>query len=145
MSRTQRVIIDTSSLVSAVLRPDSVPRRAFLAAVKTHELCVCQPTLDELREVLQRAKFDRYAPLQTRLDFWTLIAERAQFWELDATSEQSAAGACRDEKDAKFLALALACQADMLISSDADLLVLSPWNGVPIVTPAAFLSTIDAH
>ena len=145
MNPVKRIVIDTSSLVSAVLRPNSVPRQAFLAAIKDHDLCVCQSTLDELLEVLQRTKFDRYAPLQTRMDFWTLVSERAQFWELDAASEESAAGACRDEKDAKFLALARACNAAALISSDADLLVLSPWNGIPITTPAAFLRTIDSH
>ncbi|EQD56971.1 PilT protein domain protein, partial [mine drainage metagenome] len=54
-------------------------------------------------------------------------------------SEQTAAGACRDAQDTKFLALALASQAVALITSDADLLVLHPWQGVPILTPAAFL------
>ncbi|WP_296447959.1 putative toxin-antitoxin system toxin component, PIN family [Rhodoferax sp. UBA5149] len=140
MSDPQRVVIDTSTLIGAVLRPSSVPRQAFLAAVRTHELCVSHATLNELREVLQRPKFDRYAPLQERLDFWTLVAERSRLWELDTKSEQIAAGACRDAKDAKFLALALACHADALISSDADLLVLDPWQGVPILTPAAFLT-----
>ncbi len=79
MNPVKRIVIDTSSLVSAVLRPNSVPRHAFLAAIKDHDLCVCQSTLDELLEVLQRSKFDRYAPLQTRMDFWTLVSDRAQF------------------------------------------------------------------
>ena len=145
MNPVKRIVIDTSSLVSAVLRPNSVPRDAFLAASKDHDRCVCGSTLDELLEVLQRSKFDRYAPLQTRMDFWTLVSDRAQFWELDTAREQSAAGACRDEKDVKFLALARACNAAALISSDADLLVLNPWNGVPICTPAAFLHSLDLH
>ncbi|MBK9345836.1 MAG: hypothetical protein IPN06_05050 [Burkholderiales bacterium] len=49
------------------------------------------------------------------------------------------------KKDAKFLALARACSAAALISSDADLLVLSPWNGIPITTPAAFLRANNKH
>ena len=56
MNPVKRIVIDTSSLVSAVLRPNSVPRQAFLAAIKDHDLCVCQSTLDELLEVLQRSK-----------------------------------------------------------------------------------------
>lgn len=56
-------------------------------------------------------------------------------------SEQAASGACRDAKDAKFLALALACHAVALVTSNADLLVLRPWHSVPILTPAAFLRT----
>lgn len=37
---------------------------------------------------------------------------------------------CRDPKDTQFLALCKACDADALISSDADLLVLHPWQGL---------------
>ena len=46
---------------------------------------------------------------------------------------------CRDPKDDKFLAAALAGQADYIISGDADLLVLGRFQGIPILTPAEFL------
>ena len=77
MSDQQRVVIDTSTLVGAILRPDSVPRRAFMAAVRTCELCVSLETLAELREVLQRPKFDRYTPSaaissKSQAGIWTL-------------------------------------------------------------------------
>lgn len=141
MSGPQRVVIDTNTLIGAMLRPDSVPRQALLNALRTFKLAACVATLDELREVLQRPKFDRYLPLQARLDFLGLVSRHAQLVEVDAASEQAASGACRDAKDAKFLALALACHAVALVTSDADLLVLHPWHGVPILTPAAFLRT----
>jgi predicted nucleic acid-binding protein len=48
--------------------------------------------------------------------------------------------ACRDPKDNNFLALALAAEADVLVSSDEDLLVLHPWRGIPIITPAEFMA-----
>ena len=37
------------------------------------------------------------------------------------------------------------CEGGALISSDADLLVLHPWRGVPILTPAAFLAMASLH
>ncbi len=40
---------------------------------------------------------------------------------------------CRDSKDNKFLELALAAKADILVSSDAHLLELHPFRGVDIV------------
>ena len=43
---------------------------------------------------------------------------------------------CRDPKDDKYLELALASQADRIVSSDGDLLVLHPWRGVRIPRPA---------
>lgn len=143
MNDRQRAVIDTSTLVSAVLRPNSVPRHAFLATVSLFELCASQATLDELREVMQRPKFDRYASRQERLNFCALVTERARLWDVDAKSVQAADSACRDAKDAKFLALALDCQAVALVSSDADLLVLHPWNEIPILMPAAFLATLN--
>ena len=145
MNEPQRVVIDTSTLIGAVLRPNSIPRRAFLAALDTFSLCVNQATLDELREVLHRPKFDRYTPMQERVNFLALVTARSVLWEMDIRSERAATNACRDPKDAKFLALALACGAGALVSSDADLLVLNPWQGISIWTPAAFLAQFGTY
>jgi putative PIN family toxin of toxin-antitoxin system len=136
-----RVVIDTSTLVGALLRPASKPRQALLAAVKSHAHCVSQSTLAELQVVLQRPKFDRYAPLQTRLEFLKVVTQTAHLFEIDTASEAASLGACRDPKDDKFLALAMACEAMVLISSDADLLSLQRWRNVAILSPADFLAT----
>ena len=139
MNPLGNVVIDTSTLVGAVLRPDSKPRQALLAVVKSHVLWVSQSTLQEVQVVLNRRKFDRYAPLQTRMDFLVLVSQWARLCEVDATSTQTAKGVCRDPKDDKFLALALACQATTIVSSDDDLLSLSSWQNINIVTSADFL------
>jgi uncharacterized protein len=47
---------------------------------------------------------------------------------------------CKDEKDNKFLSLAVAANADILVSSDRKhLLLMSPYRGVRIVKAADFL------
>jgi uncharacterized protein len=47
---------------------------------------------------------------------------------------------CRDPKDDKYLALAAAGQADVIVSSDIrHLLSMHPWRGIPILSPADFL------
>jgi predicted nucleic acid-binding protein len=56
--------------------------------------------------------------------------------ELVTITERVAA--CRDPKDDKFLELALNGRADVIVSGDADLLVLDTFRGIPIITPAAF-------
>ena len=134
-----RVVMDTSTLVGAMLRTESKPRQALLAVVKSHVLCVSQSTLTELHVVLQRSKFDRYAPLQTRLEFLDVVTQTAQLYEIDTASEAASLSACRDPKDDKFLALAMACEAMVIISSDADLLSLQRWNNIAIISPADFL------
>lgn len=40
--------------------------------------------------------------------------------------------------DDKFLELAVNGRADPIITGDTDLLVLNPFRGIPIITPAAF-------
>jgi predicted nucleic acid-binding protein len=62
--------------------------------------------------------------------------------QLVVTSSEStvARSLCRDPTDEKFLALAIAAHADVIVSSDRDLLILHPWRGIPILTPAQFLS-----
>lgn len=140
MNEGRQVVMDTSTLVGAVLRPDSIPRQAFLTAIGSYELCVSAASLNELQEVLQRRKFDRYAPLQERQNFLTLLTRRSTLCAVDAVSARAASGACRDAKDDKFLALALACQAVALVTSDGDLTALHPWRDIQILTPAAFVA-----
>lgn len=47
-------------------------------------------------------------------------------------------GACRDPTDDKFLELAVNGHADFVVSGDADLLVLSPFRAIPIISPAVY-------
>jgi predicted nucleic acid-binding protein len=47
---------------------------------------------------------------------------------------------CRDAKDNKFLALAAAVEAELIIASDPHLTDLHPWRGIPIIPPRAFLA-----
>jgi hypothetical protein len=47
---------------------------------------------------------------------------------------------CRDPKDDKYLELALAAGAEVIVSSDDDLLVLHPWRGTRILNPADYLA-----
>jgi hypothetical protein len=51
--------------------------------------------------------------------------------------------ACRDPKDNLLLALAAVVGAEIIVSSDQDLLVLHPWRGVAILTPVEFLSRAE--
>jgi uncharacterized protein len=51
---------------------------------------------------------------------------------------------CRDAKDNRYLELALAARAAVIVSGDKDLLVLNPWRGIRVLRPAQFLEAIDA-
>ena len=47
---------------------------------------------------------------------------------------------CRDPKDNKYLELALAADAQIIVSSDNDLLTLTPWRGIHILRPVEYLA-----
>ena len=83
--------------------------------------------------------FDQYLPHEMRGEFVDLVRAFALQVAVSAADEANGLPACRDPTDNAFLALVLACSADVLVSSDADLLVLHPWHGVPILTPSAYL------
>jgi predicted nucleic acid-binding protein len=52
---------------------------------------------------------------------------------------QDSITACRDPKDDKFLELAVSGQADVIVTGDADLLTLHPFQGIEVLSPAAFV------
>jgi uncharacterized protein len=53
--------------------------------------------------------------------------------------------ACRDPTDDKFLELAINGQADAIVTGDLDLLVLNPFQGIPIIDPVAFIQGVGGH
>ena len=144
MSAPQRVVFDTSTLVSAVLRVGSVPHRALTHALSAGEVCASEATLAELNQVLLHTKFDRYQLLDVRMDFAAMLRRLVALAAVSEVDESNVHPPCRDLKDNKFLALVKVCNADALISSDADLLVLHPWHGVPILTPSAYVALVSA-
>ena len=134
MSFARRVVLDAGVLVSAAIRPDSVPALALEKALQNFDVSVSQNTLAELATVLLRSTFDRYALPQQRDDFLAGFRARAVVVEVTMTVRD-----CIDPKDNMFLALAETAEADLIVSSDPHLTNLHPWHGIPILPPAAFL------
>ena len=140
MSWPRRVVFDTSTLVGAALKPGSVPHQALVQASARCDVCASVQTWLELERVMQRERFDRYLARDTRLEFVALLRTSMHFFPVTQADEDALRPPCRDAIDNKFLALVQVCRADMLVSSDEDLLVLHPWTGVPVLRPKEFLS-----
>jgi putative PIN family toxin of toxin-antitoxin system len=140
MSRSRRIVPDTTTLVSAALYTGSVPDQALSKAMESFDLCASLETLAELEEVLDRGKFDCYRNRESRRAFVATMRRHSHLFAVEAANLSPVDPPCRDPKDNQFLALALAARADVLVSSDTDLLVLHPWRGIPIVTPGGFLA-----
>ena len=129
-----RLVFDTNVVVSAVLFLATVPARALELGQAVGRLLVSDDTVEELRRVLMRTKFDRYVRSDERARFLGRVLDDAMLVEIIESIDD-----CRDPKDNKFLELAVSGDATHLVTGDDDLLVLHPFRGVAIVTPQAFL------
>lgn len=78
--------------------------------------------------------------LASRLEFIEKLRRDSLLYIVPKELSGSVKGSCRDKRDDVFLALCRAARADILVSSDHDLLVLHPWQGIQILKPAQFLA-----
>jgi putative PIN family toxin of toxin-antitoxin system len=109
-----KVVIDTNVVVSAALKNKSP--EAILRAVVAHpewEWVVSEEILAEYRAVLARPKFN--LPPTLLRQWITLLETVTVLVEVPAGLEYPP-----DPTDAKFLACALAAQADWLVTGDRD-------------------------
>jgi len=134
MKHPRRVVLDSNALISGLSLPGSIPALALRRVVSACQLLVSAAVMGELAEVLAHAKFDRYISIEDRQEFLRMVGRIGEMVPITFTVR-----ACRDPKDDKFLELALNGSADLIISRDKDLLALSPFRHIPILTPAAFL------
>jgi putative PIN family toxin of toxin-antitoxin system len=136
--KAERVVVDTNVLISALLQP-SGRTGEVLEAIRAAggALLFSDETFEELASRLMRPKFDRYVDDATRRRFLVDIAGVAGW-----VSVTGVVRACRDPEDDKFLETALNGEADCIVSGDADLLVLDPFEGVRILTPRQFLEAV---
>ena len=135
-----RVVFDTSTLVRAAILPNSIPDQALSHVILQHCLCASAETLNEIGRVLRQQKFDRYIGLDSRIEFFQKLCRDSLHCTVPTEILDEVKGVCRDARDDQFLALCIAAHANLLVSSDQDLLVLDPWRGIAIRTPAQFLA-----
>ena len=130
-----RAVVDTNVLVSAILKDQSLPALAVHVIEQRGVLLKSTATEQQLFDVLARPYFV------------SLIAPTADAWlkrlleAAEAVTITERIAACRDPTDDKFLELAVNGHADVIVSGDADLLVLNPFRDIPIVLPAVFVQS----
>ncbi len=129
------IVFDASALVGAALKVDSVPEQALLPAEDLDVFALSVAVEAEMGEVLGRPKFARAIPRQRRERIMEILRGTAVWFEPAIRVTD-----CRDPKDDKYLELALAAGAGIIVSSDEDLIALHPWRGVRILRPADYLA-----
>jgi len=129
------IVFDVSTLVGAAIIPHSTPRRAIEYATMRDLVALSDAIYAELVEVLNRPRLARFINPTLRDELLGLLVPRAVWFQpTEKVSE------CRDSKDDKYLELAVAAGATIIVSSDNDLLVMHPWRGIRILKPSEFVA-----
>ena len=137
--KRHRLVLDTNVLVSALIFPtgsltwirDAWHSKKILPLAS-------RATTTELLRVFAYPRF-RLSPLERD----ELLADYLPYCEAVAIPEpRPSVPACRDPSDDSFLELAVAGEADALVTGDLDLLSLADSFAVPILTPEAIKARV---
>lgn len=131
-----RIVLDTNTLVSALLSPHGPPRRLLDdARAQTFALCSSPVLMAELLDVVSREKFaGRFA--KAGLTPLGIVGEIRRLATMAAPVSVPRV-ITADADDDHVLACALAGNADLIVSGDKHLLGLGgAYQGIRIVTPA---------
>jgi len=115
-----------------------VPRQAFELACEQDHPALSQAVWNELDEVLRRPRLARFVDPAARDSLLELLRAVAVWLEPSQRVTD-----CRDAKDNIYLELALEARANSIVSSDHDLLVLTPWRGIRILRPADYVALVQ--
>jgi len=133
MTALGRLVMDTNVALSGLLFPGSIPSRVLQEA-QGSVILASSATRQELTEVIEQIRFDRYLQREVRRSL------AVEYLRATVTIEVPfPIRACRDPKDDKFLEVAVHGLADAIITGDRDLLELNPFRGIAILTPAEYL------
>ncbi len=135
-----RLVIDTNILISGLMSVNSLPQQIFDYATSQAILLMSDEVQSEIENVISRPKLQKYITLERRTNF---LSELSQQVERVTINQQIRA--CRDPKDDKFLELAVCGEANYIITGDADLLDLHPFQNISIIKAASFLTVIALH
>ena len=95
MSRSNlRVVADTNLIVSAMLAEGTPPQQTMDYVAKQGTLLLSTGTFSELAEVLLRPRFERYMPIETRLNLLAKIEKEGEWVTITHRIF-----VCRDDRD----------------------------------------------
>ncbi len=132
-----RLVIDTNILISGLMSVNSLPQQVFDYATSQAILLMSDEVQSEIENVVSRPKLEKYITLERRTKFLTELSQQIEKIEINQQIRL-----CRDPKDDKFLELAVCGEANYIITGDADLLDLHPFQNISIIKAASFLTAI---
>lgn len=137
-----RIVADTNTVVSGLLWQGPPRRLIDLARERAITLYTSLTLLAELAEVIGRDKFTRRVHA-ANLSAADLVDDYRRLAHLTEPQVLSAP-VSRDPDDDQVLACALGAEAQLIVTGDQDLLVLSPFRRIRILPAREALDLIGS-
>lgn len=138
----RRAVLDTNVIVSGTISQTGPPRRILTGwRRREFDLAISPTIMDEVARTLLLPRIARryHVPAQDVVELGRVLTARA----IVLTDISPIPLTARDPTDDHVLALALAGHADHIVSGDQDLLILETFQGIPIITAAAFAALLE--
>jgi hypothetical protein len=129
-----KIILDTNVLVSSLIQKNYPYLIVEYCIEGNAIICISNPILEEYFEVLQRPKFAKFPDFNSNANYLLtrineLAANYTPHHELDLI---------KDQPDNRFLELAVASDADFLITGNTNDFTIDSVKKTKIVTPRQF-------
>ena len=129
-----RIVVDTNVLISGVFF-GGIPREILSAVVRRKiTACATAEIIDEYEKVVQEMISRKQGHLNSAILAPLINA-------MDIIDPVTRVNVCRDPDDDKFLGCAVDSRALYIVSGDKDLLVISDYKGIRIITAKEFYET----
>ena len=137
-----RAVLDANVYVSAAVHPEGPPGQIIEHFLReaAFEIVVSPAIVGEVLRVLGYPKVRKYIfeGLDPHLWFEGIVV-LAQF----VAGEHEIAGVSGDPDDDKYIAAAVEGLAEFIVTGDRDLLALTEYEGIRIISPRAFLGRLS--
>ncbi len=133
MKQKTKIVIDTNILVASLFG-DTSKKIIELWLSGEIQLCISEPITGEYLEILRRFTF-KDKEMIARIKVALERKDNACFIQRPKEKEWIH----EDPEDNKFIACALALNADYVISTDSHLLKEPDWDGIRVIRPHEFI------
>jgi len=125
-----KIVLDANVIIAA-FAARGLCESIMEVCISEHEIVLSDDLLDE---ILRNLRLKIKLPAKIVDNIGELLHEHASF----LVPVPLASDICRDPDDIKILGLAVASNADYIVTGDKDLLVLKTFQGIPILNPRSF-------
>jgi len=125
-----KIVLDANVIIAA-FAARGLCESIMEVCLSQHKIVLCDDLLDE---ILRNLRLKIKLPTNIVDNIGDFLTEHSNI----SIPEPLASDVCRDPDDIKILGLAIASNADYIVTGDKDLLVLKSFQGIPILNPRSF-------